>query len=124
MSGPNPLAISRHLQTLEESLLLPDVRKSNRLVELLADDFVEFGSFGGTYTKADLVATLQAESPIEQSASAFRIELLAANVALLTYRIRRHSLPPVHTLRSSIWRLREERWQMVFHQATVTSASP
>jgi hypothetical protein len=46
---------------LEELLLAPDVRKSKRLVELLADDFAEFGSSGRVYTKDDLVAVLQAE---------------------------------------------------------------
>lgn len=40
----DPLA--RHLRELEESLLQPDVRKSERLVELLADDFIELGSSG------------------------------------------------------------------------------
>lgn len=35
-----------------------------RLAELLADDFVEFGSSGRVYTKDDLVAVLQAEAPV------------------------------------------------------------
>jgi len=121
-SGFDTPALSQHLRELEESLLLPDVRKSKRLVELLADNFVEFGSSGRIYTKADLVATLQAESPVTQSTGDFRVELLAPTVALLTYRIHRHSAPPVHTLRSSIWQLCGSQWQMVFHQATLTSA--
>jgi len=121
-SGADAQALSRHLQELEESLLLPDVRKSKRLVELLADNFVEFGSSGRIYTKADLVTTLQAEFPVTQSTSDFRVELLAPTLALLTYRIHRHSAPPVHTLRSSIWCLHGSQWRMVFHQATLTSA--
>ena len=120
--GPDTQALSRHLRELEESLLLPDVRKSNRLVELLADSFVEFGSSGRIYTKADLVTTLQAESPVAQSTGDFCVELLAPTVALLTYRIYRHSVPPVQTLRSSIWRLHGGQWQMVFHQGTLVSA--
>jgi hypothetical protein len=68
------------------------------------------------------VATQLAESPVMQSADDVRVELLAPTVALLTYRIHRHSTSPVHTLRSSIWRLHGNRWQMVFHQATLTSA--
>ena len=123
---PNPPIIdiqglSQHLRELEESLLLPDVRKSSRLVDLLADDFVEFGSSGRTYTKADLVEALQAESPVTQSTAEFRVSLIAPSVALLTYRIHRHSVPPVHTMRSSIWRLHEGQWQMAFHQATLTA---
>ena len=120
--GGDTQALLRQLRELEESLLLTDVRKSKRLVELLADNFVEFGSSGRTYTKADLVTTLQAETPVTQTTEAFHVELLAPTVALLTYHIHRHSAPPVHTLRSSIWRLHGSQWQMVFHQATLTSA--
>jgi hypothetical protein len=122
-TSPDTQALSQHLQELEASLLLPDIRKSERLVDLLADNFVEFGSSGRTYTKADLVATLQAESPVTQSPDDFRVEFLAPTVALLTYRICRHSAPPVHTLRSSIWQLHDSQWRMVFHQATLTSAA-
>ena len=112
--------LSRHLRELEESLLLPDVRKSRRLIDLLADDFVEFGSSGRVYTKADLKA-LRAESPVTQTTADFRVSLLSPGVALLTYRICRHSVPPIHTLRSSIWRLHDGQWQMMFHQSTLTS---
>jgi len=114
-------ALARHLQELEESLLQPDVRKSQTLVELLDDEFVEFGSSGRTYNKADLVATLQAESPTKQTTSEFKATRLGPDVALLTYRIRLHQEPPVHTLRSSVWRRSGGEWRMVFHQATVTS---
>lgn len=116
-------AIAAELKELEELLLLPDVRKSARLVDLLADDFIEFGSSGRVYAKQDLVAVLQAESPTAQTTSGFKVTSLAPDVALLTYRIRRHSQPTVDTLRSSIWRRSNGNWQMVFHQGTVTSMS-
>ena len=60
---------------------------------------------------------------MKQTVSDFRVALMAPTVALLTYRIRRDSDPPLHTLRSSLWRARDGRWRMVFHQATVTPAS-
>jgi len=41
--GPHE-ALAAELKGLEELLLVPDVRKSTRLTELLADEFVEFGS--------------------------------------------------------------------------------
>ena len=113
-------SLSRRLRELEESLLQPDVRKSKELVALLADDFVEFGSSGRIYTKADLVAVPQAESPSVETTSNFKVALLSPNVALLTYVICREAVPPVHTLRSSVWQLRGEQWQMVFHQAMLT----
>jgi hypothetical protein len=48
--------------------------------------------------------------------------MLAPGVALLTYVIRHEASPPSYTLRSSVWQHRGERWQMVFHQSTRTSA--
>lgn len=112
-------ALAAELKALEELLLVPGVRKSNRLTELISDEFVEFGSSGRVYTKDDLVSALQAESPVAQTTSDFKTTCLAADVALLTYRIRRHSRPVVHTLRSSVWRRANGKWQMVFHQATI-----
>jgi len=122
--SPAPAPLARHLRSLEESLLQPDVRKSSELVALLADEFIEFGSSGRIYTKADLVAVLQAETPSVQSTRNLQVWLLAPQAALLTYVIHRDGSPPVHTLRSSVWQLRGERWLMVFHQATVTAAPP
>jgi hypothetical protein len=113
-------ALESELKGLEESLLDPDIRKSTQLVELLADEFIEFGSSGRVYTKDDLVSVLQAESPVVQTTSGFQLVTLAPDVALLTYKIRRHSDPVVDTLRSSLWRRSNGKWQMVFHQATVT----
>jgi hypothetical protein len=62
-------------------------------VELLADEFIEFGSSGRVYTRDDLVAVLQTESTVVQTTSGFRMVTLAPDAALLTYKIRRHSDP-------------------------------
>ena len=113
-------ALAAELKGLEEALLETTVRKSARLTELLDDDFVEFASSGHVYTKSDLVEAFQAEIPVVQTTSEFIVTLLAPDVALLTYRIRRHSEPTVETLRSSIWRRTSGKWRMVFHQATIT----
>ena len=115
---------ARQLRELEESLLRPDVRTSPEVVELIADDFVEFGSSGRVYTKSDIVATLRAESPVALSASDFHATMLGDDVALVTYRATRHATPPVHSLRSSIWRLYEGCWRIVFHQGTLAAPSP
>jgi hypothetical protein len=112
-------ALVAELKGLEEELLLPAVRKSTRLTELLADEFIEFGSSGRIYTRSDLVELLQAESPVAQTTSDFKVISLAPDVALLTYKLRRHSDPEVKTLRSSVWQRTRGRWQMVFHQGTV-----
>lgn len=70
--------------------------------------------------KDELVAVLQAESPVVQTTSDFQVMTLAPDIALLTYKIRRHSEPLVDTLRSSLRPRSNGKWQMVFHQATAT----
>jgi len=109
--------LEQHLQQLEESLLQPEVRHNPVAVSaLLADDFVEFGSSGRTFTKQQIIEALQTESPVRISTADFRLSRLGADVALLTYRSIGQERPG--SLRSSLWVRRNGRWQMLFHQGT------
>jgi hypothetical protein len=109
------------LRSLEEQLLKPEVRGSpDEVGYLLADEFIEFGSSGRVYDKRQIIAALQQEMPDPIT----RISLvdlvarrLAPEVILVTYRTIRPDRPESR-LRSSIWKLVEGRWQMVFHQGT------
>jgi hypothetical protein len=85
------------------------------LERIVADDFVEFGTSGRTFTKTDAIAALIA-SPASSSASLddFRVTVLAPTVALATYRTPK-------SLRCSIWRKSGAHWQIVFHQGTPTA---
>src|ERR1700744_5965505 len=57
-----------HLRELEEHLLIPSVRKDADAVSaLLADDFLEYGSSGRIYSRAEILAALQDEPPAELS---------------------------------------------------------
>ncbi len=116
------MSVSDHLRQLEEALLSNAVRKEpEQLAALLADDFHEFGSSGRTFSKAAILEELQTESPDRQVTLAdFSCRMLSPEVALVTYRTVRltPAAPPFHALRSSVWVLREGRWQIVFHQGT------
>jgi hypothetical protein len=93
--------------------------------ELLAADFVEFGRSGAVYGRQQIVEALREERPAVRTMSDFSVRWLADDVALVTYRSARRDsdrAEPVHSLRSSIWRTIDGRWQMVFHQGTPTSA--
>jgi hypothetical protein len=120
LQSDNMLAI--HLQQLEESLLQSTVRKSELVSQLLSDEFIEVGSSGHTYTKEQIMTALQAESPDKYTATAFNVKLLAPQTALVIYRACRHSEPPVFSVRSSIWQLRDGQWKLVFHQGTICSS--
>jgi hypothetical protein len=112
------------LHLLEERLLQPYVRRSAQAVaELLADDFLEFGSSGRMFTKPQIIDSLQWESPTRVALREVQSRTLAPGVVLVTYRAVRQGESEkqvAYSLRSSIWRWREGRWQMIFHQGTPT----
>jgi hypothetical protein len=116
---PTTEELIRHL---EERLLRADVRRSVLSVaELLADDFVEIGSSGRIFDKSATIAGLQSEPHVEISLTDYQARILAPDVILATYRaVRSPRAPaqPTQSLRSSIWKRRDGRWQLVFHQGT------
>jgi hypothetical protein len=116
------LSIRDHILALEQSLLDPRFRHSpTELEQLLADDFREYGSSGSTYSKRDVITRLQYESPQLMSLADFHLLHLASDVVLATYRVARQAPPvagPSHSLRSSIWKLNLDKWQLLFHQGT------
>ena len=114
--------IQAHLIDLETQLHRQEVRAdADALRALIADDFFEFGVSGTVWTRESVIDALKDEAFSPREATDFRLTLLADDVALLTYRAHRGATamrPAADSLRSSIWRLREGRWQMVFHQGT------
>jgi hypothetical protein len=102
----------------ERCLLEPHSRTSNAVSELLADDFVEFGSSGQRYSKSDVIQSLKTESATKLEASDFRVRFITPEVALITYVTRRSGSLAARSLRSSLWRQVGGSWQLVFHQGT------
>lgn len=118
-------ALAEQLYQLETSLLQPEVRASAQAVaDLLADEFVEFGSSGRVSDKAQIIAALKDETGLKRTMTDFKIKRLAADVVLVTYHITRYvdrQTESAASLRSSIWRKTADRWQMVFHQGTAST---
>jgi hypothetical protein len=118
------LALSEHLRKLEEAMTRPDIRQCpDELSRLLADDFREFGSSGRTFDKRQIIEALKNQAPVQLWLDEFQVMQLAPDVALVTY----HGHCKIagsdqvsHSLRSSIWRNRNGRWEVVFHQGTPT----
>ena len=119
------MARTEELRELEQRLLIGCVRKdAARVAALLADDFREFGSSGTVYSKTEILALLQAEEEIQVGMKDFACQPIAEDAALVTYRSERISGNNVMTaaLRSSLWVVRDARWQMLFHQGTPVNA--
>jgi hypothetical protein len=111
---------TRELIRLELSLLNINAYASDRMSDLLADDFIEFSSSGTIHNKGDIIASLQAELPALITVGDIKIRQLSPHAALVTYQACRHTEPPANSLRSSIWQHGPMGWQMLFHQGTVS----
>ncbi|SHM44023.1 DUF4440 domain-containing protein [Gracilibacillus kekensis] len=103
---------------MEQSHSNIQVRQDTRkLGEILSDDFFEIGSSGNTCNKEDCL-----ESGViltEMSLHNYQINLLADDVILATYYLVDKTRNR-NTLRSSIWKHINGRWQLYFHQGTKT----
>jgi glyoxylase I family protein len=114
--------LAAHLFDLETQLHRQDIRADEvALRGLIAEDFFEFGVSGTVWTRDTVIEALRGESFSAREVSDFRLTMLADDVALVTYRGHRFATPErpaADSLRSSIWRLRDDQWQMQFHQGT------
>jgi hypothetical protein len=113
----NAQELQDHLYTLEDRLLHPN-RESDRsaLIPLFASDFEEFCSSGRIFSREQTIQNLLTSAPHPATISFFYVTLLAPGVALATY----HATTFFATThRSSIWVLRNDHWQMLFHQGTL-----
>ena len=126
----------QQLRALEERLLNASGRGGRSgggdedLFELLADEFVEFGSSGRVFRREDIIAAIRNAPPPDSTRRTlhdFRVMELGPDVALVTYQALRFEGPErreVRSLRSSLWkRTSGESWKMVFHQGTRTAAT-
>ncbi|MFA9556793.1 DUF4440 domain-containing protein [Evansella sp. AB-rgal1] len=108
----------QHLKKLEERHTNIEVRKnSDQLDNILADEFFEIGSSGYMFDKEECL-----EGGVvltEMSLHNYEIHPLSDGVVLSTYFIEDKTRKR-NTLRSSIWKHIDGRWQLVFHQGTIT----
>ncbi|MFE4130650.1 DUF4440 domain-containing protein [Peribacillus sp. YIM B13482] len=112
-------SLKAHVQQLEEKLLKPEIRTSpEELSSLLKDDFFEFGSSGNIWSKNDFMGQ-EGAGAVNMTLSQFDMHPLSKDTVLTTYRIFDEDKEE-HTLRSSIWKYANGRWQMFFHQGTKT----
>ncbi|MBX9977868.1 MAG: DUF4440 domain-containing protein [Alphaproteobacteria bacterium] len=105
------------IYALELSLLNPITRQSVvRLNRLIADDFVEFGCAGRMYNKKATLHSLPLETNRNFTVEHFIVTELSQTIMLVTYTLIEEGRK---SLRSSIWRFKEQQWQIIFHQGTV-----
>jgi hypothetical protein len=115
-------SLTEKLLELEKKLLDPDLRRTpEKLAPFLAEDFTEFGSSGHAYDKQRILFLLRRQVPARLVIEEFRVFEVSASAALVTYRACSESTRTTgshYSLRSSLWVLRGDAWQMLFHQGT------
>ena len=114
--------LKKHILKLEKDLLKPETRKSSeKISQLLSDDYIEFCSSGNIYN-------YNKDDVFDKDSNLFEIKWeikeLSNDCILATYKLIKHSElreNMKYSLRSSIWKLFNGTWKMIFHQGTLTS---
>lgn len=119
-------SIEATVMKLERELLEPAVRAdATRLDALLAAEFLEVGAGGRSFGKAEVLSRLPDEQGVSFSVGTTQAHALAADVALVTYSVKRSHLGQVaYSLRSSVWIKSADGWQMRYHQGTSVPGLP
>jgi hypothetical protein len=116
-----PAQVRDLLIQLETGILAAQTRGDvDFIAGLLADEFVEIGSSGVVYSKADVLRAIAASPMAEYSLDQFNL-LAAGACVIVTYlaRTRRVNNAELRqSRRSSTWIERGGRWQVLFHQGT------
>ncbi|TYB30327.1 MAG: DUF4440 domain-containing protein [Candidatus Mcinerneyibacterium aminivorans] len=116
--------LKNKILSLENKLLIPEIRSSGKqLKRLLSEDFVEYCSSGRIVDKKQVISSLtRGKTNIKMEIKDFKIKILEKNIvqsrfSLIKYKNNNEE----YSLRSSIWKNIDGRWQMVFHQGTIVN---
>ncbi|MEI7688625.1 MAG: DUF4440 domain-containing protein [Candidatus Nomurabacteria bacterium] len=113
--------LKKIIYKLETDLLKPEVRSSFKtLDEIIANDFIEYGSSGLIYNKDMILERLPKAISPSYSLYDFEVIFLAENIIQTRFKTDRINLNNTKTtsFRSSIWKNTGKKWQIIFHQGT------
>ncbi len=121
--------IREEILTLENELVKSEVRKSSeKIKELLTDDYVEYCSLGNEYhyKRGDIFQEQNDNTISNWEIIDFNIKELSNDCILALYKIIKHNNADEkkkYSLRSSIWKYTNGKWKMFFHQGTLSFES-
>lgn len=106
---------------LEKELLNPDVRNnSEKIKELLSEDFIEYCSSGSIY-RYKTGDTFENKESSTWEIVDISVHELSEGICLALYKLVKNGKK---TLRSSIWKRFDSGWKLVFHQGTPENVNP
>lgn len=108
------------LERLEEELWREETRfDTQRMNELIAPDFFEFGRSGRVYQRENILAIARQKIDAVFPLPEFQARLLDENTAQVTYNSAvTHDGIVQYARRSSIWSRTTSGWVLRFHQGT------
>ncbi len=109
------------MKSLELSFFDFSIRHSfDKLDELVVDDFIEYGRSGKIFNKQEIIGLLLNSEAPGVKLENFKIKILSGDLLLVNYLsiIGNHKKQAERTLRTSIWKLHEGKWKIIFHQGT------
>jgi len=115
------MSIKETIRALEEHLARSSSENSEQDVsELIADKFIEYGSSGRVYNKTQVLEGILGREPVKIDFPNFKVKSLAPDILLTTFQavLYESDERKIYSLRSSIWKLTEGKWQIIFHQGT------
>ncbi|ALS79972.1 DUF4440 domain-containing protein [Planococcus kocurii] len=114
--------LKEEIYRLECSHLEPECWVStDKLSEVLDDEFFEFGSSGGLIKRQDFEGDFPS-NPDPMAIHFFEMHKLGPDAVLTTYQITNLKTGKL-TNRSSVWKKRENGWRLFFHQGTVSASN-
>jgi hypothetical protein len=113
--------LAKHIEGLEIQLQSLEVRRSSdKLKKLLSEDFIEYGKSGMKFNLESILSMLLDEDDTEYIMWDFEMLKLSECIVQVRYKtkIREDDGYNHFVFRSSLWRLENEMWKMIFHQGT------
>jgi hypothetical protein len=107
---------------LETEFQQPEVRRSTqRLSELISDDFREITSSGRVTSKKDCLVNLPVAPEIKFVMTNFKMYVLSPDVVQTLFKTEKTVLETgkvSYSMRTTIWKNEKGIWRMLFHQGT------
>ncbi|QLI82191.1 DUF4440 domain-containing protein [Chitinibacter fontanus] len=114
------------LRTAEVRLHGTQIRQDHeQLCQLLHANFVEIGRTGLQFDRANIIEALKVETPYRVWSQDYELQVFSPELVLLRYKSAKlldDDQLANCAVRSSIWKLEAENWQMIFHQGTAIEA--
>lgn len=116
--------VTRELAAREPIFHRPEFGTSrNDFDRIMADDFWEVGASGKKYSREFVLDTLEQrhKSPVSEhlTVSDFVCRPVAVDTYLVTYQLEQDG--GRLSRRSTLWRLSQEGWKILYHQGTLVS---